>query len=302
MLNFITDLFVTKTPAGKEGSGQKAVGRTTTTLLPSADCRLPSGTPWPAEGEALIPAFLLYCDRANYQRDVNQARVAAMLDNWDENAAKGVLVSRRADGTLFVIDGQHRREAQWQRGGPQQRVHCIVVAGLSLADEAALFVKINTKRGAVNTNTVAKAQVTADDPRFAQIMDVLCFSELSYSFNGKGKAAPGVIRCWGALVTIFDLGGTELLTRVLAFARGAWGGDPASLDARTLKAVAAFIRRYEGQAGYDEAKIIAKLAREPYASVTARAKRSAAGSTPATALLLALKDAANAGKRQGRLV
>lgn len=73
------------------------------------------------------------------------------------------IVSRRPDGTCVWLDGQHRGELIRRAGWSDQKIQCRVFTGLTLAQEANLFLGHNDNR---QVKTVYKflARVTAGDP------------------------------------------------------------------------------------------------------------------------------------------
>lgn len=72
------------------------------------------------------------------------------------------IVSHRADGTYVWLDGQHRGELIRRAGWADQKIQCRVFTGLTLAQEASLFLGHNDNR---QVKTVYKflARVTANE-------------------------------------------------------------------------------------------------------------------------------------------
>src|SRR5438270_788977 len=69
-------------------------------------------------------------------------RIAA---NWDWGLCQPLYVARRADGKLYVVDGQHRWAAAKLRGDVWQ-LPCVVRSFESTEHEAAAFVALNQER------------------------------------------------------------------------------------------------------------------------------------------------------------
>lgn len=122
----------------------------------------------------LLPAQLKV-DSA-YQRSLDTGpsqtliRKIAMYWNWD--LCQPLVVSRRDNGDLYVIDGQHRLEAAKMRGDITQ-LPAVVVSYGSAADEAASFVHLNQQRRPLTKLDVFKAAVASGDVEACAILDAM---------------------------------------------------------------------------------------------------------------------------------
>src|SRR4051812_31723657 len=105
----------------------------------TTDAPLRGGTPhW-------IRASRLAVD-ASYQRPRNERKIRKIANNFDPDALGVLYVSKRADGTYVILDGQQRHAALIEMGWQDQQVPCHVYTGLSVADEARLFGEYNELR------------------------------------------------------------------------------------------------------------------------------------------------------------
>lgn len=93
-----------------------------------------------------IPASKLVVDPRVQRDPPTKGRVANLVDSFDLNSIGVMTVSQRADGTFSLLDGQTRRQAMAALGIEDYPVYCNVYKGLSLADEARLFRKLNNTR------------------------------------------------------------------------------------------------------------------------------------------------------------
>ena len=75
-----------------------------------------------------------------YQRDETK-NLSDIIKNWNELACKAINVSRRDDGSLWVLDGWHRVRAASQHGYTD--IFAEIHEGLTLRQEATLFVLLN---------------------------------------------------------------------------------------------------------------------------------------------------------------
>lgn len=106
-----------------------------------------------------------------YQRSVDgkdsQAAIRRIAETWDWRLCAPLTVSRRPGSgspAFFVIDGQHRLEAARLRGDIAH-LPCIVSTFETLADEAACFVGVNTRRRAISPVDTFRAAIAAGDAR-----------------------------------------------------------------------------------------------------------------------------------------
>src|SRR6266568_1483490 len=95
-----------------------------------------------------VPADTLKLD-LKVQRSIIPSRLRKMTANFNPDGVGELLVSRRADG-LYLLDGQHRQRtviATHNGTGPVPSVTCEIYTGLSLVDEARLFLMRNDRAG-----------------------------------------------------------------------------------------------------------------------------------------------------------
>lgn len=113
------------------------------------------------------------------QRGVVENQVTKILKRFNPAALNTIVVSAREDadphGTrayrYFILDGQQRWTAVTRRGGPAA-LQAVVHYGLSLAEEARLFIDLN-ERDAVSPWDRFKAACVAEDPQALEIQELL---------------------------------------------------------------------------------------------------------------------------------
>jgi hypothetical protein len=111
-----------------------------------------------------------------YQRELDEPRVDAMAKKFDESRIGVPVVSLRKDGKFYVLDGQHRSESARRAGLGDLKIMCEVHNGLSQAEEAELFLKLNNGRKTVQAFDKYRARMTANDPvavEFTRIVNSL---------------------------------------------------------------------------------------------------------------------------------
>ncbi|HET7070109.1 MAG TPA: DUF6551 family protein [Nocardioides sp.] len=95
----------------------------------------------------------------NYQRGLIERHVQDMTENWNPMLFRPPLLSRRQDGKLDIIDGQHTIEAIRRRG--HDAVPAIVREGVDYQTEAATFADLNTHRKGLRPYEVWRSEVEA---------------------------------------------------------------------------------------------------------------------------------------------
>lgn len=134
---------------------------------------------------------------APYQHPTQAGRVKHIAAHFWETSIGCPVVSRRADGTLVIIDGQNRTLAMLTLG--IESWDCLVYDGLSLADEARLYIRINGDRRRPSSYDVHwNAGMVAKDPR------VLAISKVFKRFRIDMGPKAGKMVC-GAPVAAFRL-------------------------------------------------------------------------------------------------
>ena len=107
-----------------------------------------------------------------YQRQIDtgpsQSLIRKIAVQWNWDLCQPLVVARRENGDLFVIDGQHRLAAAVLRGDIAQ-LPAVVVSSTSPATEAANFVQLNQQRRPLNQMQLFHAALAAGDDEAAAI-------------------------------------------------------------------------------------------------------------------------------------
>jgi hypothetical protein len=97
-----------------------------------------------------------------YQRDGSDAKIGRMTQNWSWLACGVLIVARRPDRSLWVIDGQHRLLAARRHSGIQL-LPCIVFEAAEVSIEARGFLDVNGNRKPVTAMQKQRALVAVGD-------------------------------------------------------------------------------------------------------------------------------------------
>jgi hypothetical protein len=164
-----------------------------------------------------------------YQRPVDAARARKLAASWDRRLAGVIEVSDRGPGKdrrYAIIDGQHRWQAA-QLLDPAPMMVATIHEGLTVADEARLFDRINRERRRPSTWDHWHARKGAADTDVLAIEQVA--AELGLTINSAPEA--GNVRCTATLEKLHKLGGIELVQDTLKLIVDIWDTRLDAFDA-----------------------------------------------------------------------
>jgi hypothetical protein len=193
------------------------------------------------------------------QRSLNEKRAQGYADNLVREALGSLIVSKRADGTVYIVDGMHRRRVCQLVG--IEKIACEVHHGLDRQQEAVLFLIKNRESAKPDAFDEYKVGLTAGLPLFVDTEAVLRERGLAMgtgtSTNTVGAVA-GVLR-------ITETFGHEVLARTLDVAEAAWGRTSSTWDGMLLGGLAMFLGKH-GEIVNDD-QLAKKLGREGLAQL-----------------------------------
>jgi hypothetical protein len=228
-------------------------------LFKPIECGPARGTPPTLEWVAI--------DRLNidaaYQRatDGSKSRriIVGMVRQWDWALCQPLVVSRRADGSLFVLDGQHRLSGARERGD-LPHLPCVILHDRDAEGEAEAFVALNTRRQRLSQSDVFNGMLAAGDDTAASVAAML--RETGWrTVNSQNMAAwkPGDINCAAMLARMVRTHGEAPVRNALTALREAYQDTPVTVPATLLKALVA-IYAEDRLAGADVDVFIESLA------------------------------------------
>lgn len=119
---------------------------------------------------------------AEYQRSLetggSQTLIRRIAMFWDWGLCQPLVVARRADGGLYVVDGQHRLAAARLRDDIWQ-LPCVVASYRNAAEEAASFVALNQQRRPLSALNLFQAALAAEDEEARAIVALIAGARLS---------------------------------------------------------------------------------------------------------------------------
>ena len=198
-----------------------------------------------------IPVSELQVDHRVQRSGLNMTRVNAMVKSFNQGALGVATISRRADRGNYILDGWHRTEAIRRLTDNAGLVTCHVYEDLTIEQEAALFLALNTK---VTPNVMDRFQVSVN----GNIAKAVEIDQLvrAYGWNVSGVPGNGNINAVRTLERVYDLSlkieaEPNLLQVVLIIITRAWGQDRHGAQAVILEGLAALIAEHGSRVNLD---------------------------------------------------
>lgn len=171
------------------------------------------------------------------QRGLNRKRAKSIADGLIVDALGSIVVSERADGNRYVVDGMHRTEACRIRG--LRTIKAEIHYGLTQQQEATLFLIKNRESAKVSTLDEYRVGLTAGDTLCVSVDRVLKEHNL-----GLGSSSTNSVGAVSAVLRITKQYGPEILDRTLTVVEAAWGRGKETWDGVILGGVAMFLSRH----------------------------------------------------------
>lgn len=179
------------------------------------------------------------------QRGIEHTRVDKIAKAFNWSAFGVPTLSRRADGVLVILDGMHRIEGAKAAGfidaTPQIKVHW----GLTLEDEAELFLLLNDTRKPLPVD-LFKIGVISGDPDLIKMNELIETAGLQVANSGRTA-----FRAVSALRRIYSIE-PMAAARALDVCVRAWGAHSDSVQGAIYEGLGMFFVRYGDAVNADE--------------------------------------------------
>lgn len=232
----------------------------------------------PTHPEYINPSLLLI---GPYQRVLHIGRTKSLARNFGLGVVGALEVNRRSDGTLYVVDGQHRKEAAVKANHGQ--VLCLVREGLDESQESFLFRYLNDQRKPVSKMGGFRADLFRQAPAALDIQRIVTESGYVLDLDEKSKRDTlGKISCIGTLEIIYRGGDhpskqvsyPERLLEVLTTLHAIWPTQRGGTSATMIDAMDIILHKYKDQ-GLNKEHLIERLSyADPYALLRVAAARA----------------------------
>lgn len=229
-----------------------------------------------------------------YQRDLDEARAKKIASDFRTDLVGVPVISRRANGQLVRIDGQHRLHGAVVSGNDNPTL-MEVHDGLTIIEEAELFLRLNGGRSAVGAFDKFKARLVAQEPVALEIVQTLRKLGLRISKANQRKGIAAV----QAVESVHRQGrNLEPTARILT----SWmDGDGDAYTKPLLKGVSNFLSEFDESV--DEASFVERLQGHVPNRIEAKLRRAkdAFELSSLDAACTVFRDIYNERRKQGRL-
>lgn len=213
-----------------------------------------------------------------YQRSMesstSQALIRRIATFWDWGLCQPVNVARREDGSLWIVDGQHRHAAAIMRGDIPH-LPCVILAFRDRAEEAAAFVALNQQRRALGAVDVFKASLAAGDEDATAIMQTIRDAGLDLAKHQNYAVwRPGQLYCIPTIKGAFRRHGRTVVSSALCALSEAFHGQVLHCAGNLLEGLFPFYASELREEAFDADAFIDELGS---ASQTEWVRRARAG-------------------------
>jgi Family of unknown function (DUF6551) len=181
-----------------------------------------------------------------YARPLSEGRLRHLRREWDSMACSPLIISRRHDGSLWVIDGNHRRYVAYEKGITQ--LPAMVFSDMERSREADLYTKLGTVLGQTPW-TRFQSKLVAGDESTMDIVRIVESHDLTLNWIGYQDSR---IQAVARVEWIYARGGPQGLDWTLGFLVSAFSGERESLGEMQLEGVFSFYLRYESKVTREE--------------------------------------------------
>lgn len=211
-----------------------------------------------------------------YQRsleaETSQSLIRRIATFWDWGLCQPVNVARRADNTLWIVDGQHRHAGAKLRGDIPH-LPCVVQAFRDKAEEAAAFVALNKQRRALSAVDVFKACLAAGDEDAAAVMQVITDAGLSIARHQNYNSwKPGQIYCVPTVAGAYRRYGRVVVSAALCALSEAFEGQVLQFAGNLLDGLILFYANELKDETFDPDTFIERLAMNSQSEWVRRAR------------------------------
>jgi hypothetical protein len=191
-----------------------------------------------------IDSSLLEVPRSDYQKPLNEKRVAQIVAAFDENIANEPKVSYR-DGHYYVFDGQHTVAARIMlNGGKKLRIRCKVYRNLSPEQEALLFAAQTGFAAKPTPGNRLRARLFANDKEAIAFRDAT--ENCGFLLDVDGSRSDYHINCINTAMKMYRKLSPEQYREALDILRASWDGKADSLRNEVVVSICEFVRVYDG--------------------------------------------------------
>lgn len=192
-----------------------------------------------------------------YQRGLNQRRLQRLVREWNPSLADPIRVNWREDGTIWVIDGQHRLAAAKAVGN--KMIECKVHMSLTPDQEAAVWNLLQSGRVAPTLGDAFRSRLFAREPVAVQLEEIVHKFGGTLSLNNSNSSAKRPVHALATIESILTFQGEDGLNRVMTTLAEAYPEDQQVFSEAMLNGLSIFYHIYDEE--FDDDRLMAALRR-----------------------------------------
>lgn len=211
-----------------------------------------------------LPMGKLRIDHDYYQRELDEGFVARIVKTFDATKLGELEVNIRPDGSIYVIDGQHRLTALARivRNPDLFQVPCILNTVPTVEEETNLYLARNFYIKPATSKTTFQARITMGDERAIAIRDLIEAHGYRPWMSTVRVSVPAGWINTGAAEFVVRQFGLPRLDVTLDILRLVYG-DRISFQTKFLTGLATFTHRSGGDPNFRMERLIEVLRRNP---------------------------------------
>lgn len=186
---------------------------------------------------AWLPVESLFIDTRYQRPETRLIREIAERFNWEQFGT--LIVSKRAQLKYATIDGQQRRGAALMVG--KVYVPCLLGIGLTVAQEARLFSRLQEDRLSVRPVHRFRADVCGEIPRALEIMAALDRLAIELVESSGRNAPPDALSAVVALEKMYDRYGLPIVQTALEVIIAAWPQQRGRFRGEVMQSIGGFL-------------------------------------------------------------
>lgn len=184
--------------------------------------------------------------------------IRGMVQEWKWALCQPLVVARREDGSLWILDGQHRHAGAKERCDIAH-LPCVVLPAIGAAEEARSFVELNTRRQRLSQADIFHGMLAAGDADAKAAAELLEETgwRIVRSDNTQGFR-PGDLTCAPRVVALLKTHGSGAVRNALTVLRQAYTDEAVTAPARLIEALVRIFRA-DGRYEVEPARLIAAM-------------------------------------------
>jgi hypothetical protein len=202
--------------------------------------------------EEVLPLSKLN-DHPRYQRKKRPGSLAKMMrKGLNPLAALILVVSRRTNGSLLLIDGGHRKDFLESQG--EKEWSCFIAHGLKEREESDVWEDFNHCRTNARPIELLNAQIIAKNPEALTLQNIV--HDCGYRFSFEEGQNGVVIDSVDAISTAKSLG---FLGKILDALHMAWPDNREAVTGKMIHAMITFLRSLSDLKDLDFNRLVQSL-------------------------------------------